>query len=112
VGELGLRLLVNDENHCLMNLMGVVVCDAQAWRTFLMLVWRLFVRRGVDLGCERSFLVRFCSVPFVRIVGFGLRFGTVTCFSLVVFDWFFLSVVIALPRNALVAMNFGMAGVV
>jgi len=75
-----------------------------------MLVWRLLPRPGVDVGCERSFLVRFCSVPFVRVVGVGLRFGTVTCYSLMVF-FFLCVVVIALPRNALVAMNWGMAGV-
>jgi len=28
----------------------------------------------VDVGCERSFLVRFGSVPLVRIGGVGLRF--------------------------------------
>jgi len=43
--------------------------------------------------------------------GYGLRFGTVTCCSLVVF-YFLCVVVIALPRNALVAMNWGLAGVV
>jgi len=76
-----------------------------------MLVSRLLPRPGVDAGCERSFLVRFCCVPFVRIVDVGLGFGTVTCCSLSVF--FFLSVVvIALPRNALGAMNWGMVGVV
>jgi len=75
-----------------------------------MLVWRLLPRPGVDVCCERSFLVRFCSVPLVRVVGVGLRFGAVTCYSLMVF-FFLCVVVIALPRNALVAMNWGMAGV-
>jgi len=51
-----------------------------------MLVSRLVPRPGVDAGCERSFLVRFGSVPFVRIQGVGLRFGTVTCCSLAVFS--------------------------
>jgi len=47
---------------------------------------------------------------FGRIVGFGLRFGTVTCYTLMVF--FFLSVVIALSRNAYLTTNWGIAGVV
>jgi len=50
------------------------------------------------------------SLSFV-LWGCGLRFGTVTFFSLVVF--FFSSVVvIALPRNALGAMSWVMAGIV
>jgi len=94
-----------------MNLVCAVVCDAQAWITFLMLVWRLLPRPGVDAGCERSFLVRFGSVPFVRIVGVGLRFGTVTYYTLSVF--FFLCVVVTtLSRNALVTMNWVITGVV
>jgi len=76
-----------------------------------MLVRRLLLRPGVDAGCERSFLVRFGSVIFVRIGGVGLRFCTVRCCSLSVF--FYLSVVcIALSRNALVTMNRCIAGVV
>jgi len=65
---------MDGENHDLMNLVFVVVCDAQACGTFLMLVSRLLPRPGVGAGCERSFLVRFGSVPFVRVVGVGLRF--------------------------------------
>jgi len=49
-----------------------------------MLVSRLLLRAGVDVVCERSFLVRCGSVPFVRVVGVGLRFGTVTCSFLMV----------------------------
>jgi len=68
----GLRLSMDGENHFLMNVMFVVVCDAQAWITFLMLVWRLLPRPGVDAGCERSFLVRFGSVPFRSYCGFWI----------------------------------------
>jgi len=101
---------VDSEDHYLMNLVRVVVCVTQAWITFLMLVSRLLPMPGVDASCERSFLVRFGSIPLVRIVGVGLRFGTVTCYSLMVF-FFLCVVVVALPRNALVAMNLEMAGV-
>jgi len=38
-----------------------------------MLASRLLPRPGVDAGYERSVLVRFGSVPFVRIVGVSLR---------------------------------------
>jgi len=71
----GLLLSMDGENHCLMNVMFVVVCDAQAWLTFLMLVSRLLLRRGVDAGCECSFLVRFGRVPLVRIVGCWIAVG-------------------------------------
>jgi len=66
---------------------------------------------GCGCGLRTIILGAVCSVPSVRIVGVGLRFCTVTCFSLSVFFFLFV-VVIALPRNALVAMNLGMAGIV
>jgi len=50
------------------------------------------------------------SLSFV-LWGYGLRFGTVTCYTLSVF-FFLCVVVIALSRNALVTMNWVITGVV
>jgi len=60
---------------------------------------------GCGCGLRTLILGAVWQCPFVRIVGVGLRFDTVRCCSLVVF--FFLSVVIALPRNAYLATNLG-----
>jgi len=59
----------------------------------------------VDVGCERSFLVRLAVSFSLVLWGSGLRFGTEMCFSLGFFV--FLSVVIALPRTACLATNLG-----
>jgi len=67
----------------------------------------------VDAGCEHSFLVRFAvSFSFVLWVldcGLARRRVTLWWFCVGTGDYV---VVIALPRNAYVAMNWGLAGVV
>jgi len=109
-GERCLLWSVDGENIDLMSLVFVVVCDAQSWRTCLMLASRLLLRLGVVLGCERSFLVRFGCVPCVVSVGFGLRLGAVPFFGLVVLLLLF--IVVALPRDVLLAMNCCVSGAV
>jgi len=66
----------------------------------------------VDVGYERSVLVRFGSVPFVRIVGLfdcGLAQSHVAPWRCSLCLFYF---VVALPPDVLVAMNGWVAGVV